>query len=420
MNTPPAIPPAYRTLIACLRSSVNRLPPDTDLTSADWPTVFRQAREQGVSTYLYPWLTAHIPSLFSLHAAADAGSTPAAWRTDFFAALPRSTQRKHQFAELLAACAAAHIDVIPLKGAWLSETVYDDPAQRTMSDLDLLIRAEDLDTCHALFLSLGYAANLDTLHSTYACDQSYRHPSHPLCVELHWHVESGMSAGAPVPDIAAIWEHTSPALFHGHPVRLFSPADQVSHLTQHILHHLFAMPLRGYLDIALYLQKYGHLLTGDALKASASRWKTGYATPFILRLVTDLFALPLPAALRPFCPDGDTHRLAQAFEALFDLPAVQTRNGETTFLRFKRASAFGRLRLVLSRIFMPRAFLMIYYPSARHLYGLPYAWARRVCALHRRNSHTIHALLLPGTQIEHPLANAERRTDLVKWLLRQP
>jgi hypothetical protein len=180
------------------------------------------------------------------------------------------------------------------------------------------------------------------------------------------------------------------------------------------------MPLRGYLDIALYLQKYGHLLTGDALKASASRWKTGYATPFILRLVTDLFALPLPAALRPFCPDGDTHRLAQAFEALFDLPAVQTRNGETTFLRFKRASAFGRLHLVLSRIFMPRAFLMIYYPSARHLYGLPYAWARRVCALHRRNSHTIHALLLPGTQIEHPLANAERRTDLVKWLLRQP
>jgi hypothetical protein len=124
--------------------------------------------------------------------------------------------------------------------------------------------------------------------------------------------------------------------------------------------------------------------------------------------------------LRPSGPGDDTKRLAQAYEVIFDLPTVQTRNGETTFLRFKHASAFGRLRLVLSRIFMPRAFLTIYYPSARHLYGLPYAWLRRACDLRRNNSNKIHALLLPGTQDKHPLANAERRTDLAEWLLRQP
>ena len=416
MNAHPDIPPGYRTLIACLRGAVNGLPPDTDLASADWAAVFRQAREQGVDTYLYPWLAAHAPGLFAPKAPAAAGTAPAAWRAAFFAALPHSALRRRQVSALLAACAAARIDVVPLKGAWLSEAVYDDPAQRSMSDLDLLVRQADLDACHALFLTLGYAAKSETLHNVYANDQAYRHPGHPLCVELHWHVESEMVSGAPMPDIADIWQNAAPALFLGHPVRLFAPADQVSHLTQHILHHLFAMPLRGYLDIALYVKKFGPLLAVDALDSAAARWKTGCATPFILRLVAELFALPLPAGLSRLVGEADTERLAQAYEALFDLPKAQARAGETTLLRFKDASAFGRVRFALSRIFMPRAFLMMHYPCARHAWLLPYVWLRRAADLRRNNREKIAALLSDARALD----NTERRSDLVDWLLRRP
>lgn len=420
MNSPHAIPPEYRTLIACLRGAVNGTPPDKDLASADWPVVFRQAQEQGVDTYLYPWLAKYAPDLFSNRATVAADSTPAVWRSRFFMALPFSTRRKNQLTALLAACANAHIDVIPLKGAWLSEAVYGDPAQRSMSDLDLLVRAEDRDACHALFLSLGYSAKADVLHSAFASDQTYRHPGYPLCVELHWHVEPERVNGTPLPDIAAIWENTSEALFHGYPVRLLAPADQVSHLTQHILHHLFAMPLRGYLDIALYLQTFGARLTGEALEASAGRWKTGRATPFVLRLVADLFALPLPETLRPYCPTADTERLAQAFAVIFDLPTVRERDGETTLLRFKRASAAGRVRLVLSRIFIPRAQLLLHYPCARHTCLLPYAWLCRARDLRQKNSHKVRALLSPGAEAAYTLENTERRADLVNWLLSPP
>ena len=418
MNTCPSIPPEYSTLIACLRGAVNGAPPDTDLAGADWPAVFRQAREQGVDTYLYPWLATHLPSLFSSRATVGGDSAPAAWRAGFLEALQQSTHRKQQLTELLAAIAAAHIDVIPLKGAWLSETVYDDPSQRSMADLDLLIRAADRDACHALFLALGYSARFDTLHSDFACDQCYRNPRHALCVELHWHFESVASHCAPMPDIASIWRHTSPARFLGHPVRLFAPADQVSHLTQHLLHHLLVLTFRSYLDIALYLNKFGEALTADSLESAAARWKTGRANPFIFRLTAELFDFPPPASLQPYLADADTERLAQAYEVLFDLPTVQARDSETTLLRFQQSSRLGRLRLVLSRIFRPRALLTRDYPFARHICLLPYAWFRRACDLRRKNRETIRAILSHDRPGAHPLANTERRADLMNWLLR--
>jgi hypothetical protein len=47
---------------------------------------------------------------------------------------------------------------MPLKGAWLSETVYDDPARRSMSDLDVLVQKRELDAAMPRLLVLGYRA----------------------------------------------------------------------------------------------------------------------------------------------------------------------------------------------------------------------------------------------------------------------
>jgi len=416
VNLNTSIPPDYRTLIACLRGAFNGTPPNVSLEAADWPAVFRQAREQGVDAYLYPWLAAQLPKLFA--APADApDSAPAAWRARFLETLPHTALRRRQLAEILAALAGARIDVMVLKGAWLGETVYDDPAQRTMSDIDLLIRADDRDACHACLLNLGYTARADALHNRFAYDQAYVHSSHRDFVELHWHVTSDMDGKTPVPDIAAIWRETVPAVFLGHPVRALPPADQLAHLVQHMLHHLFAAPLRAYVDIALLVRKHGDLAPA-ALAAAGARWKTGSGIPFTLWLASGLLGVPLPPALRAFAPEPAESRRAQAVQALFDLPTAHARGGETTLLRFKGASPSGRLRLVLSRIFMPRPFLVLHYPCARHACALPLAWLRRACDLRRQNRARIKAMLTPGTAEERLLRNAASRADLTDWLLR--
>ena len=412
-----SIPSGCRTLIATLRDAVNGTPPDAPLDAADWPAVLRQAREQGVDTYLYPWLSANVPERFSAKAVVP-GSAPAAWRELFLEALTQTLLRQRQLAEIFAAFAEAHIDVIALKGAWLSETVYADPAQRTMSDLDLLIRAEDRDACHTRLLALGYAVKTETLHNRYAYDQSYDHPRRRKHVELHWHVASDMISGTPIPDIASVWRNTSSAVCCGHPVRALSPADLLAHQIQHMLNHLFATPLRVYVDIALLVRKYGDELTTEALDAAGVRWKTGRGIPFVLRLASDLLAFPLPPALHAYAPELDAARRAQALQAVFDLPTAQARGGETTLVRFKASSPLGRLRLALARIFMPRPLLIMIYPYARHAYGLPFAWLRRAFDLRRNHLAKVKAMLTPGTAEEHLLGVAASRVDLTDWLRR--
>jgi hypothetical protein len=49
-----SIPSEYATLIGALRCAVKGVPPDADPAAADWPKVLKQARQQGVDTFLYP------------------------------------------------------------------------------------------------------------------------------------------------------------------------------------------------------------------------------------------------------------------------------------------------------------------------------------------------------------------------------
>ena len=416
MNIDNDIPPSYRALMSALRGCVNARPPDNLLHAADWSAVLRQAREQGVYAYLYPWLAQHFPEQFSSKSA-DPAPAAAAWRALFLNALAQTPLRQRQLSEILAAFESAQIDVIILKGAWLGETVYADPAMRTMSDLDLLIREENGEACNTLLLGLGYTVKNETLHNPLAYDQAYVHPNQEKTLELHWQVASDMVNGTPIPDITAVWQNTSPADYRGHHVRALSPADQLAHLVHHILHHLFAAPVRCYVDIALVVQKLAQLVSPEELEAAGARWKTGRGIPFILRLTSDLLGVALPAAMCGYAPETDASRRAQALQALFDLPSAAACGGETTLLRFKSSSPLSRIRLVLSRIFMPRQFMVMHYPCARHTFGLPFAWLGRACDLNRQHHARIKAMLKPGTEAEHQIGNAASRTDLVNWLL---
>ena len=417
MNDPTSIPSEFRTLVGLLRCAVKGCPPESDLTSADWPSVLRLARQHGVDTFLYPWLATHCPSLFSSKAGAANDSAPVAWRALFLESLARTLQRQRQLREILCAFASAKLAVIPLKGAWLSESVYDDPAQRQMSDLDLLIRAEDRDACHAQFLALGYSAKSDVLHSTFAYDQVYGHTAYPCRVEMHWHVTSELLTNAPTPDIAAIWLRTSEAHLLGQPVRQLTPEDQLAHLIQHIIHHAFAMPLRGYLDIALSLKKHGDSLDPALLERVAADWKTGRGLSFVPGFVTELFNVTLPPSLARFTRDGDSVKHTLLCHILFTLPPAHLRNTASMQARLHHAPLYARLRLALRRVFMPRTFLAATYPCARSVPGLPLAWLFHTRDLYLRHRREYTLLLKPAPSVGQNFKNAEMREELVNWLL---
>lgn len=411
------IPAEYVDLFSLLRCAVHKRPPDVDLSSFNWSSVLKQARQHGVDTFLYPWLSEHCPRLFSAKAEVAESSAPAAWRALFLKSVSLTVRRQRQLTELLGALARASIPVIPLKGAWLSETVYDDPACRSMSDIDLLLRECDLELCHTLFISLGYIFDQKILQNPFYYEQHYYHPRHPYIIETHWQFTSRREPALLPPDISAIWSRSTEGRLLGQPVRLMSRGDQLAHLAQHVLRHGFAMHLRGYLDIALLMQHVAGRLDANELSTASSCWKIGRGLIFIMAMASDIYAFPRLAKPAAQVDLKQSEKYALAFSLLFNLPVASERKSEVNLFHLKQVTPFGRLKLLLNCIFLPPVFLATLYPCARHPCGLPLAWLCRLVDLIKRYHDKIDLSLSPTTTDERTLAHTENRESIIKWLL---
>lgn len=412
------IPDSFSHLIGLLRCAVNRCPPPFDLNAVNWPITLKRARQQGVTEFLYPWLAEHAPDLFSARARVPTDSAPAAWRSLFLESVMSSARRQLQIAEILSAFAQNNVDIVPLKGAWLSEKIYDDPAQRGMSDLDLLVRKCDRDAAHKLFLSLGYTIKDDVLHCDFSYDQVYHHDAHPHFVEMHWSFTPDSAPASLIPDLAAIWKRTALGEMLQQPIREFSPEDRLAHLTQHVIHHSFSVPLRGYLDLALTLKRYSAEMDMQLLEDAASDWKVRRGLAFSLGLVSQLFELPASPPLATSIVQENTEKYALALHITCTLPdAGKEASLSLTQARLSRSSFLARVRLALQRVFLSRSYLSHTYPCARSVFGLPLAWLCRARDLYTRY-HTNYTLSLkPASPTDPAVQNATLRVTLTQWLL---
>ena len=415
MNKLINIPDEWKTLIACLRCAIHDTPIPAGLKSTEWAVLLRQARQHSVEYFLFPWLSKNIPELFSARASVDTASAVSAWRALALEHL-RATiiRQQQQTSAILEVFAEARIDVIPLKGSWLSENIYDEASQRFMFDIDLLVKKSDIERAHLTLIELGYKATHDIRESTYVYDDSYYHPSYQKFIELHWNVESEEDESISIPDIEAIWKNIGSATLMGHPINEFSYENQLSHLVEHILHHKLAMSLKSYLDIALLLRKHGDELSLEVLTSTTRLWKTGKATPFILMMVSEIFETGIPEQLNALCKGVDPDLLTAASEVLFELPALDERAQEHNLLKYSQSSAAGRARLIFKRIFMPQAYMQIFYPFARNRMLLPAAWLLRLLHLLKTTGGRIASL----DADQKNLKNARVREEITKTIRR--
>jgi len=404
------IPEEWFTLIECLRGAIHNTSPKAEPESTEWGSLLRQARQHRVEHFLFPWLAQNIPQLFSAGADVAPDSAPAAWRALALEHLNATIIRQLQTTEILRHFSAENIDVIPLKGTWLSERVYAEPSQRSMSDIDILVHKSDVENAHTILMAAGYRPRRDQRDNRHICDSAYYHPSFKTFIELHWNVESEMTKGTAIPEIEKIWKDTRETILFGHRIREFTIEDQISHLVQHILHHQMALSLRSYIDIALILKKYPSEVAAFNFDKAASCWKKGNATIFILRMVSELFEIPLPEQSDREGLTVDQELLSSACKALFDLPDAISRSHELNFLKYRQASAAGKIILIAERIFMPQSFMILHYPFACHTPLLPFAWFLRAVQLTQHTGRD----LISSKQTGATLDNAAIREMVIK------
>ena len=99
-----------------------------------------------------------------------------------------SLQLTSELFRLLERFAAAHVEMVVIKGPALSVRCYGDPALRQYTDLDLVVRTKDIQRSTEIMLQLGYEARIPLRAITNGKipgEYVFRRPDTRLLVEFH-------------------------------------------------------------------------------------------------------------------------------------------------------------------------------------------------------------------------------------------
>jgi hypothetical protein len=198
----------------------------------DWPRLIQLAEHHGVSPLIYQALrgTRSVPP-----------ETLDALRNHY----QRNAQKNLQFtAELFRVldCLEAHsIPAIPLKGPVLAETVYHDLALRDFSDLDVLVRRENLLKAKTALETLGYSVNTqlseaeESAYLTTGYEYTFDGPAGRNLLEIQWNILPRFYAVDL--DCSELFENTRSAAICGRAVRALSPEALLLTLCVHAAKH---------------------------------------------------------------------------------------------------------------------------------------------------------------------------------------
>ena len=273
-------------LCACLSSLTGGL--DPKVPPGSWAGVARMAEAEALA-----------PALgFGLARRRDdavPGDVAARLAERFRQALARHVVMSRDLATLLRSLEEAAIPVIPLKGAFLAETVYPHPAARPMSDVDVLVKPGDRLRVDAVLRGLGYRPGSDahswTFDMTYDAATFYDGPEGAR-VDVHWRLVNDPRYAWNHVEADGVWDRAVSVTLAGERALALCPEDLVLALATHLAIHHGLSGLLWYWDLKLVLDCWSATLDWDALVARATRWRVRSALFFVLRGLAERFALP--------------------------------------------------------------------------------------------------------------------------------
>lgn len=302
-------------LLHCLRDC----PDETDRagieppSEADWEELLQQAGRHRIAPLLYHRLRT---------SRADVAIPPEVagkLRQAFLGNSVRNMMLYANLGKVLKILRSSNIPVVLLKGLHLAELVYGNRALRYMSDLDLLVKREDLERVDALLLELGCVPNeQNRIVEKDVHEFVYTMPKRDVSLEIHWSI---LSSEHPFTiDTEGQWERSRPARIDGIDVLVFSPEDLLLHLCLHAsFSHGFEPGLKLLCDISVILQHHGKDMDWALVQHRSHEWRVSKCVYLTLKLAVELLGVAVPEgvmdALKP--RDFDEHYSVLAKDQIF-------------------------------------------------------------------------------------------------------
>jgi hypothetical protein len=383
-----------------------------------WENLRLTARRHGLTPLLYSRLKERLP----------AGTVPEktreALKADYFTSAAAQMRRFHFLGAILRAFRKAEVPVIVLKGGWLAEAVYGDPALRTMDDVDLLVRKSDIEKADEALARAGCSLLESGLVASEGENEfHYRHRATKTLIELHWDLFLPIYPFAMTSE--EVWAAAVPATIAGSEAFALSPEDMLLHVAIHTSKHCFDYGLKPLCDIAVMWEKLP--IEAEALFEKMERYRAVNAAGMPILMARRLLGAAVPEAvlerlmalLRRRKTEPAEKLWAAAVEAVF-LERPGRVEGEAVrpnmLLFMGRKSLGGKLRLAFKKAFPPRKTVAVEFGlppgSARVWLSYP-RWIRK---LYRENAAAIKGYfggLLKGRRTE-----TDDTASLMDWLMR--
>lgn len=275
-------------MIAALRYYLKE---DADLNTADvdWQEFCRLCKAHSVEGIVYAVLRkARIEMPIEVKERLGKG---------YLAAVYASHIQSQAFAEISQALEEKKIPFIPFKGAVI-RSVYPNPELRTMGDIDILVRREDMGACHDILTDRGFhlAENVN----------EWLYVKAAVRIELHerfFYLE-GFKSILDLSVFDDIWERTA---FDGEAAcREIDIHDHYALLLLHMAKHSAAgFGMRMVLDIAAWQHRYKNGIDPSRLEYLLSRCKIFAFSKRIFALCESWFGVDPPIRGCDFTKEAD-------------------------------------------------------------------------------------------------------------------
>ncbi len=244
-----------------------------------------------------PLLFHHLGSVEDAGRDAVPGEIFEGLRKSYVYSLMNNSRLMKRLEPLLEAFNDRGIPLFILKGPALCMTVYPDPGLRPFTDLDLLIRRQDLPAAKEIMPRLGYELvsgcyrNPDHLNEQLGCEWSYVNQG--TVAEIHWDLLDKLAPYSI--DIERFHRKAVKKKVGGKEVLIFSPENQLMHLCLHQYKHHWEN-LRELTDIHAVLVEYGDAMDWEQVLADSAVHGISRCVYYSLRLATDVLGAHAPPA----------------------------------------------------------------------------------------------------------------------------
>ena len=385
------------------------------LDTAQWEVFFSEADRQGVTPLLYPLLV-ELENVYSLEFPSKEHLYQA-----FITTAVRNTIFLDDAETLFTKLRAAGIATAGLKGIYLLENVYGNIGTRSMNDIDILVRKQDLAECIQVFEGLGYKPNsyfnlkdenIDTKHVP-----AMQIPGGPL-VEMHWTL---LEEDEPFTiDAQALWQRMMPVKIANVDAVALCVEDLVLHLCLHLTYqHYLQLGLRGLLDIALVIDKFKDEIDWQKLVVIAQSWGSEKATALTLELIETQLNVPIPGeVISALLPGGIEPALFEnARSQLFERKKFEIRLTPDLLEMNTNKNVFSKIRIGFTRVFIPRIALARIYNVSPKSPKIVWYYLFRLSYLVKNYGKTLVRLQSETKSDEPALQEAKISYSLHEWMI---